>query len=180
VATSVTSDADGNSISLQEIGKGLRVYIERPKICLGKESGVMEIRSTVRPLPEGELSYIQKNAVEQICAIHILRNHNLGIPVSIGFTSDITFAGKVVNVRSVDSGRKEGMFIAEDLGTLRHLFTERHQFSADMLIDRYLFDPDAFLIPRSTCSELEIKDGERLSLMKDPTARPLGDLLRSR
>jgi hypothetical protein len=178
VAASIESDADKGTASLQPIGRELRVYIERPEIYVGRESGIAEIRTALKPLPDGDLSYVQKRAVEHMCAIRILRNHSIGMPVSVGFTSDAAYVGKVVNVRSVDNGRREGMFLAEDLGTLRRLFTEIHQMRAEMLIDRFLFDPDAFLIPRSTCLELEIKDGEHLSLMKNPTAQPIENLLR--
>ena len=178
VATSIDSDADRISVGVQPASMGFRIVVERPGVYVGRESNGIEVRSVARPLPDGQQLLIRKRAGEEICGIPVTSTRNLGTVVSVGFTSDSNFAGKVVNVRLLDKGKLGGTFVAEELDRLRGLFLNAHQGSADRLIDRFMFDPGAFLIPSRTCSELDIKTGEHVSLMKDPTVRKLEALLR--
>ena len=180
VATSIDSDADRMASVPQTMAR-FSVVVERQAIRVSRGGGGLEVRELASVLPQGSYQLYKKPG-EELCGMPVIRGRNIGIAVNVGFTADRKFADSVVSARLVNRQKARerygGTFVVEGIDGLRTLFTEQRQDSADRLIDKFMFDPDVFLIPRSTCSELGIRDGETIDLKRDPTIRPLGALLR--
>lgn len=188
VAGSIVSDYDASRIVPVVFRTDARVMSARFDVGASKLDPVsgapgainpMEITTTLVPLPisrSGEM-VLMRRGDENLACIHVAKYLNISSTeqVHVGYTSDGSFVGKIVQAQSLD-GKKEdlGLFRVFDTSAVAYLYDpKRYHSMVKELLRQLSARPDLFLMLDSTFQELSLKEHAKVKIQRFRYVEPV-------
>jgi hypothetical protein len=177
VAASMDSDSDLLGKVPKLVEGDFSIIIVRKSLELDQSKASISVVDKEQRIPVKFL-FIEKRADEEFLATTFFKGRSEASPVTVGFTSDVSLNGNAVNVKCVTDGKAKGVFVLKGLDDLRNLFLEKNMGKADRIINKFAMDPETLLIPSAACEKLDISEGSKLALWRDPISKPLESFIR--
>jgi hypothetical protein len=181
VAGSIVSDYDASRIVPIVLRTDARVMARRSEVVTSKLDPIedatvlcrpVDITSSLVPLPTsrcGEM-VLMRRGDENLACVHVARYLNItsAEQVHVGYTSDSSFVGKIVQVQSWEKKKEDlGLFRVFDASALAYLYDPQryHSMVRDML-QKLAARPDLFLMLDSTFRELSLREHTRVKVQR--------------